>query len=106
MRKFAMNDGFRPYLRDRMIKECDGFVVIVPADADPVVPLCCSVCDHMMKSRDDETAYLEFGCCDRCARLWAQPRRQAWHDGWRPTPDQVGEAELDRPPMSITFDVD
>lgn len=101
-----MSEGFVPYLNDRMIEHCDGFVVIVPNDFEPAVPLCCPICDHMMRSRDDELAHIEFACCDRCARLWAQPRRQAWKDGWRPTAEQVVASEADRPPMSATFDVD
>ena len=94
----------RPYLNDRLVEERpEGFVVIVPVDADPPVPLCCTQCDHAMRSSDDEAAYNEFGCCDRCARLWAHPRRQAWRDGWRPTKDQVVAAEADRLPLSLAL---
>lgn len=97
----------RPYLKDRLIEDRpEGFVVIVPIGAEPPVPLACGLCDHVMRSRDDETSHNEFGCCDRCSRLWAQPRRQAWKDGWRPTAEQVKAAEADRVPLTLVFDVD
>lgn len=97
----------RPYLKDRLIEERpEGFVIIVPVDADPPLPFACPTCDYVLHTRDDEVAYAEFGCCDRCARLWAQPRRQVWKDGWRPTAAQVIEAEADRPPVTLTFDVE
>ncbi len=97
----------RPYLKDRLIEDRpEGFVVIVPAAAEPPVPLACNVCDHVMRTRDDEAAFNEFNCCDRCARLWAQPRREAWKDGWRPTSEQVVAAEHDRVPLVVVFRVD
>ncbi len=97
----------RPYLKDRLIEDRpEGFVVIVPEGAVPPVPLTCALCDHVMRSRDDEFSHHEFGCCERCSRIWAQCRRQAWRDGWRPTPEQVKAAEADRVPLSIVFDVD
>jgi hypothetical protein len=97
----------RPYLRDRLIEEMpEGFVVIVPTDASLPVPLFCPICDFVMRTKDDETAYREFECCDRCSRKWAAPRKKAWKDGWRPSREQVADAEADRVPLSITFDVD
>lgn len=97
----------RPYLKDRLIEEHpDGFVIIVPVDAEPTVPLACVLCDHVMRSRDDENSHHEFGCCERCARLWAHPRRQAWKDGWRPMPEQVAEAEKERLPLSLVLVTD
>jgi hypothetical protein len=97
----------RPYLKDRLIEDKpEGFVVIVPVDAEPPIPLACSLCHHVMRSRDDENSHSEFGCCDRCARLWAQPRRQAWKDGWRPSAEQVRDAESDRVPLALVFQAD
>ena len=97
----------RPYFKDRLIEEHpDGFVIIVPVGAEPPIPLACTLCDHVMRSRDDENSHYEFGCCDRCARLWAHPRRQAWSDGWRPSEEQVKEAEKDRLPLALVLVVD
>lgn len=99
--------GWRPYFRDRLIDERpEGFVVIVPVGTQPPVPLGCPTCNFLMRTRDDEAAYHEFGCCDRCGRLWAQPRRQQWKEGWRPSVEQVAAAEADRVPLAVTFNVD
>ena len=94
---------WQPYLDDRLIERRDGFVVIKPVDTTPVVPLCCPLCDTVMRSRDDEEAYEGFGCCHFCALTWAHPRRQAWADGWRPTPDQVRQAQEQRPPLKLVL---
>ena len=97
----------RPYLKDRLIEDHpEGFVIITPSDCEPPIPLVCGTCDHVMRSRDDECAYHEFGCCDRCARLWAHPRRLAWKGGWRPSREQVLAAEADRMPLAWVFEVD
>lgn len=89
-----------------MIEDKRGYVVITPVEFVPPAPLSCELCDHVMRSRDDEASYREFGCCDRCARLWAHPRRKLWVDGWRPSRDQIARAEIDRVPLALVFDVD
>lgn len=95
------------YLRDRMIREDPtGFFVIVPDGAEPPVPLSCPICERLHRSRDDETAYLEFQCCHLCALQWAHPRREAWNAGWRPSPEQVAGVVSERPPILVTFDID
>lgn len=102
-----MGTDWRPYLRDRMVKEePEGFFVIVPAGAEPPVPLVCPICDRLLRSRDDEAAYQEFNCCDLCALQWAHPRRKEWKEGWRPLPEQVRDVIAQRPPLYVTFDVD
>ena len=97
---------WRPYLKDRLIEQRDGYVVIVPVEAEPAIPLACPLCDHVLHTRDDELSHSEFGCCDHCARLWAHARREAWKTGWRPTAEQVKEAEAERLPAVLIFDVD
>ena len=97
----------RPYLKDRLIEDQpEGFVVIVPTDAEPPVPLACPVCHLVMRSRDDEVAWRKHQCCDRCAMFWALPRKSQWDEGWRPTAEQVRESQATRPLLAITVDVD
>lgn len=97
---------WRPYLRNRLINDDPtGFVAIKPADAAPSIPLACPICKFMMRSRDDEAAYYDCTCCYRCAMIWAHPRRQLWKDGWRPSQEQVDEAEASRVPLTTTIDV-
>jgi len=96
----------RPYLKDRLIEERpEGYVVIIPVSSEPPTPIVCPICDHVMRSREDEHEFSQFGCCDRCSRIWARPRKTAWKDGWRPSAEQVAESELDRVPLLVVFDV-
>ena len=98
---------WRPYLRNRLIADHpNGFVIITPDETNTCVPLSCDICVHVMKSRDDESAWHEFGCCHRCAMLWAHPRRQKWSEGWRPSPEQVAEAEENRLPLTVVLEID
>lgn len=95
---------WRPYPNDRLIEERpEGFVVIVPVDAPAALPIDCSTCGYALRSHEDEASYREFGCCDRCARLWAWPRRAAWTTGWRPTVDEVALSEADRVPSTVVI---
>ena len=96
---------WRPYFDNRLIRDAGSYSVIVPNDTTEPMPMACALCDHLFRDRDDQVAYDEFRCCDRCARLWAHPRRQAWKDGWRPTSEQVEDAEKDRLPLTINLDV-
>lgn len=96
----------KPYLKDRLIDQHDGFVVIVPNDSLLPTPLGCDVCGFVFRSQDDESSFNEFGCCDRCSRLWASSRKEAWKEGWRPSAEQVKEAESDRMPLNYVFDID
>jgi hypothetical protein len=98
---------WKPYINDRLIKHHnEGFVVITPVDAAPAIPLCCPVCNAALRTREDESAYIDVSCCNRCALLWAHARRKEWKDGWRPTQEQIHAAELVRPPLSMIFDID
>lgn len=98
---------WRSYLHDRLIKdEPEGFFVIVPVGADPPVPIACSVCTALFRSRDDETAHREYGCCDLCAMQWAHPRRKEWAAGWRPSKTDVETVVSSRPPLPVVFSVD
>lgn len=93
---------WEPYPGGRLIKRYAKFVVIKPVDTGPVVPLCCPLCDIMMRSRDDVEAFLEFGCCHFCALSWAHPRREAWKSGWRPAREDVLDAVAQRPPLKLS----
>jgi hypothetical protein len=94
---------WEPYPDNRLIKRVGKFVIIKPVESDPVVPICCPLCDTMMRSRDDVEAFIEFECCHFCALQWAHPRRQAWHDGWRPALDEVKRAVAERPPLQLVM---
>lgn len=76
--------------RDRLIAEHpDGFYIIRPRVLGSVVPVSCPICHLLMRTSDDSLAFSKFDCCDACAARWAEPRREEWADGWRPSDDVV-----------------
>lgn len=85
---FEMSDG-----RIQM-EHPDGFVVIKPSLDIKTVPLFCPVCEMSMLTADDSQAYRKYGCCEPCARKWAEWNTE-WEDGWRPSPEEI-EKELAR----------
>lgn len=98
---------WKPYFADRLIFHHDlGFAIIVPIDAVVALPLSCIICGYLLRTRDDEIACRDFGCCDKCAMAWAHPRREEWAKGWRPDPKIVIENVSNRTPSSVNFDLD
>ena len=67
-----------------MLKEIKSTHIIIQSSESNVVPHVCPVCDYLLRTLDDENAYREFGCCDKCADKWARPNRQKWESGYRP----------------------
>jgi hypothetical protein len=100
------HDEWKPYPQNRIISERQsGFLVIKPTDASDPTPVFCQVCSFALRTQDDTHACETIGCCARCAVLWAYPNKQAWNDGWRPSADQIRDAEHDRLPLVISLDV-
>ncbi len=94
---------WKEYLNDRLILKRDGYFVIKPRETIDVIPLACEVCETLYSTKDDELAYQEFGCCDKCAMKWAHPDRDRWKAGHRPSQDEIKEALINRPMMSVTI---
>ena len=92
---------------NKRIEDRGEYCVISPIDVEQqITPLCCPICDAAMKTCDDVIAYRDSGCCDRCAMLWAIPKRDLWKNGWRPGRGEVNAANEARLPISITLDAD
>lgn len=51
--------------------------------------LICPVCDYLMSTYKDQFAMREYNCCHDCFLKWAESRKDAWKDGWRPTDDSI-----------------
>jgi len=102
-----MNDfEWKQYLNDRKIAiHPGGFFVIVPTESKVMTPLCCSICDTLLRSRDDEVSHKEYGCCNLCAMQWAHARKKEWLNGWRPSKEEVAEIVQNRPPPLVVFEV-
>lgn len=99
--------SWRQYHGDREIAEHPlGFVVIRSIDRNDPIPLCCPQCSYVLRSRDDEEAFLEHQVCEHCLTHWVYPNRDRWDNGWRPSPEEVAGVSVTRSPLSITFVVD
>ena len=99
--------SWKPYVGNRKsFFHSKGFIVIIPNDELKSQPLTCEVCDYVFRTREDANSWHEFGCCERCAMLWAIPRRKDWEAGWRPSKEQLAKSEVERPPLVMSLDVE
>ena len=94
---------WKPYLNDRLIKECDEFYVIKPDEVRDTVPFSCPVCDYLMRTSDDERSYHNFKCCESCETFWARPNLSLWKNGWRPSKEQVDSKLQGRKKITINL---
>jgi hypothetical protein len=78
-----------------------GFYVITPKESCEVTPLCCPVCDVVMRTREDDISYREFQFCERCTVLWAFAHREEWKNGWRPSRLEIDDANVARLPLVV-----
>ena len=102
-----INLDWKSYTHDRLIaNHPNGFSIIKPKEDVSRVPLSCSICDAIFRSRDDEMACREFDCCNLCAMQWAHARKIEWNNGWRPSREQVLESIKNRTFPFVTIDVD
>lgn len=62
-------EEWQPYSRERKIKRCDGYVIIIPEkDKEDTIPVFCSVCEIRLLTRDDEEAYKKICLLFRMCR--------------------------------------
>ena len=98
---------WRSYLNDRKISDHPaGFCIIVPVDVEPTTPIFCDVCNHLMRSIDDENAWREYRCCHMCSLAWASPRKAEWLGGWRPDPEKLELEISQRSPLVVNLELD
>lgn len=93
---------FVEYANDRLMKrDPTGFIIILPKEQLDAVTFFCSICDCIFRSKDDELAQHEFGCCAWCADRWARSRKTLWQTGWRPSADEIEATREEREALSI-----
>jgi hypothetical protein len=98
---------WKPYFGDRLKKVHPmGFVVIVPKDRAPTVPVSCPVCHLLMRSADDAEYFRSRTCCQQCGMKWADPNRERWASGWRPNQSDIDEEVKYRQSIPISINVD
>jgi hypothetical protein len=81
------DESWKPFVGDRRLVEKDGYDVVY--SEFPAVPLCCPVCETVLRSKADEDEHKRNGCCHLCAVRWAYPNLPKWKDGWRPTREEI-----------------
>lgn len=72
-----------------MKRHDDGFIVVRPSTFIEPAPIFCHVCNFPSMTIDDGLSFRKDGCCARCSLVWADPNRDMWSNGWRPTPEQI-----------------
>jgi hypothetical protein len=60
-------------------------VKVVGSLPPPEVPFFCPTCSALMGTILDEMSYKRSECCRDCEEKWADPNREIWLKGWRPT---------------------
>jgi len=63
----------------------EGDLFIVDNSALNIMPFFCPVCEFIMNSHEDFGSHSEFSCCEECKTTFAEPNREKWNSGWRPT---------------------
>lgn len=96
--------NWKPYLNNRLIAKQEDYYVILPEDYELPIPLDCPLCKRLLRTKDDESSYLEFSCCNYCALKFAHARRKEWKEGWRPSKEQIKEVLEEFKYMSVIID--
>lgn len=73
----------------KMIEHPAGFLMIVPEQHPPIVPVECNVCGFLMKDFMDLVEHKRHECCYNCSLKWAQPNSVSWKNGWRPSEEEI-----------------
>ena len=66
------------------------------SDMNRGTPLFCQVCASVMSGMLDAEYHRLHGCCEECGIKWAERKRGAWNDGWRPDKEEIQSAVEDR----------
>jgi hypothetical protein len=96
---------WKPYPGGRLMKNVDGYCVIVPQDFQGTIPISCPVCSVLMRSKDDETSWDKFQCCANCAQEWAESQPNKWNEGWRPEICDINDMMERRAMFTVQFDL-
>jgi hypothetical protein len=51
----------------------------------------CDICEFPLLTMMDFSSEREYGCCNECYLTFAEARRKAWKEGWRPEESAVEE---------------
>lgn len=91
--------------RDRILLKKGSHVLIIPQDFENSMPIACAVCDCLMRTADDKSAWEKFKCCEACSNEWAYPNFKKWSQGWRPTREEAILKRDERPRLTLNVNV-
>lgn len=58
--------------------------------------LACPLCDCVLIDEIDEVSIVRTGCCFDCENEVADPNREKWKSGWRPSTEKISEIKSKR----------
>jgi len=67
----------------------DGLFVVFNIEDFMKLPFFCPLCEFVMSDHEDFSAFQTFGCCHSCEITFAQPMREKWESGWRPSDEEL-----------------
>lgn len=79
------------------------FYYVIDERDSSSMQLFCDVCGFVMRNSNDSTFYQKFGCCEECAMTFAESRKDAWCNGWRPDKDTLKEYKKQLRKKSLKF---
>jgi hypothetical protein len=97
---------WKDYIDGKMICDLGDRYIIKPFEPTQIVPLSCSLCESLYRTRDDELAHHEFGACYPCAMKWAHPNRKRWAEGFRPSKEDIIIDVESRTPLRVIVECD
>lgn len=98
---------WKPYIGDRLkLDHPAGFVIIVPQNREPPVPIFCPVCRLLMQSADDAEYFRTKACCQKCGMKWADQDKERWMSGWRPESFEIKAEVMFRQSIPLSLNVD
>ena len=63
--------------------------------------LWCSLCEFLLKSKNDLKCQKDFGCCEECWLSFGEMRQKEWKDGWRPDSKTLDRYKAKRKILNI-----
>lgn len=64
-------------------------VCLGDTESSPEEHFFCDLCGFILKTESDIQSHSDHLCCNECFLTFAESRRDAWKDGWRPKKSDV-----------------
>jgi NMD protein affecting ribosome stability and mRNA decay len=67
----------------------------------------CNLCDFLTPGSLDHESKITTGVCRNCNLKFAQPNREKWEKGWRPSAEEIEKfkSEIDKSVHSVLSDI-